>query len=91
MVRAYRVATRSRAALRNVGSPRGSRACPAHQLQLRFAAHGMADYNRVRGAADETGQYLDMTDIIMLRLVAEAAVRHVLQHPAAQIADGLGA
>ena len=46
MACAYRVTARSRATLRNVGSPRGSRACSAHQLQRHLVAHGMADYMR---------------------------------------------
>jgi hypothetical protein len=44
---------------------------------------------RIRRAIKKLRQSLDLADVIVLGLVAEVAVRHVLQHGAAQIADGL--
>ncbi len=44
---------------------------------------------RIRRAAQKLGKGLDVPDIIVLGLGAEVAVRHILQHAAAQIADGL--
>ncbi len=44
---------------------------------------------RLRRTAEELHKVLDMADIVVLRLLAEAADGHVLQHAAAQIADGL--
>ena len=45
--------------------------------------------NRIGRAAKELRQRLDMLDIVVLGLVTEVAVRHVLQHAAAKVADGL--
>ena len=44
---------------------------------------------RIRRAAEKPGKGLDVPDIIVLGLGAEVAVRHILQHAAAQIGDGL--
>jgi hypothetical protein len=44
---------------------------------------------RIRRAAQELGKGLDVSDIIVLGLGAEVAVRHILQQAAAQTADGL--
>ena len=44
---------------------------------------------RIGRAAQELGKALDVADIIMLRLLAELADRHVLDHAATQRADGL--
>jgi hypothetical protein len=44
--------------------------------------------NRLRLTAEKVRQRLDMADIVILRLVTEVAIRHVLQHAAAQFADG---
>jgi hypothetical protein len=43
---------------------------------------------RIGRAAQELGKVLDVADIIMLRLLAELADRHVLDHAATQRADG---
>jgi len=43
----------------------------------------------VRRAAEECGQCLDMTDIVVPGLVAERTDGHVRQHAAAQIAERL--
>jgi hypothetical protein len=43
----------------------------------------------IRRAAEKLGKALDVPDIIVPRLGAEVAVRHILQHAAAQIGDGL--
>ena len=56
---------------------------------LRLEASHVITGRRIRRAAKELGKALNVADIIVLRLVAEVAVRHVLQHAAAQIADGL--
>jgi len=40
-------------------------------------------------AAEKSGKRLDMPDIVVLRLVAEAPDRHVRDHAAAKIADRL--
>jgi hypothetical protein len=40
-------------------------------------------HRRVRRAAEKDGESLDVLDIIMLCLLAEAAHGHVLQHAAA--------
>ena len=43
---------------------------------------------RVRRAAEEDCEVLNVTDVVALRLLAEAADRHVLDHAAAKRADG---
>ena len=43
---------------------------------------------RVRRAAEEYCEILNVADIVALRLLAEAADRHVLDHAAAKWADG---
>ena len=43
----------------------------------------------IGGAAEKSGKGLDLPDILVLGLVAEAADRHVRDHAAAQIADRL--
>ena len=43
----------------------------------------------IRRAAEKSGKGLDLPDILVLGLVAEAADRHVCDHAAAQIADRL--
>ena len=43
----------------------------------------------IRRAAQELGKGLDVADIIVLRLLAELADRHVLDHATTQRADGL--
>jgi hypothetical protein len=45
---------------------------------------------RIRRAAQELGKSLDLAKIIVLRLLAELADRHVLDHATAQWADGCG-
>jgi hypothetical protein len=40
-------------------------------------------------AAEKPGKRLDMPDIIVLRLLAEASHRHLCDHAAAKIADGI--
>ena len=43
----------------------------------------------IRRTTDEGGQALNAADVIALRCLGEAADRHVLDHAATQIADGL--
>ena len=43
----------------------------------------------VRRAAEEGGEVPDVADVVVLRLLAEAADRHVFDHAPAQRADGL--
>ena len=45
----------------------------------------------IRRTAEEDCEVLNVADVIALRLLAEAADGHVLDHPAAKRADGLGA
>jgi hypothetical protein len=44
---------------------------------------------RVGQATEKSGKRLDMPDIVVLRLLAEAPDRHVRDHAAAKIADRL--
>ena len=64
--------------------------CAPSAICSRLEAADVIAGRRIRRAAQELGKSLDVADIIVLRLVAEVAVRHVLQHAAAQIADGRG-
>ena len=61
-------------------------------IPLSVCAAGSGGCRRRRGiggAAEKAAKRLDLPDIVVLRLVAEACARHVLDHAAAQRADGL--
>ena len=67
-----------------------------HRRRL-YALLALADLERaqilapghVRRAAEEDCEVLDVADVIALRLLAEAAHGHVLDHATAKRADGL--
>jgi hypothetical protein len=44
---------------------------------------------RVGRATEEPGERLDVADIVVAGLLAELAYRHIFEHAAAKIADGL--
>src|SRR4029077_19092359 len=59
-------------------------ALPLVQLKAAYVARR----RRRWGAADEGGKGLHMPDIVLTRLLREAAHRHVLNHTGTQRADG---
>jgi hypothetical protein len=79
-----------------VKKKRNAEACPIHLRWLcaPFDLRKLEAANVVAGrgigrAAEKSGKRLDMPDIVVLRLVAEAPDRHVRDHAAAKIADRL--
>ena len=59
------------------------------ELVLGLEAADVVASRAIRRAAEKLGKGLDVPDIIVLGLGAEGAVRHILQHTATQIGDGL--
>ena len=57
--------------------------------QMQLEAAQVLRRRRVGRAAEEAGEGLDVADIVVAGLLAELAHRHVLEHAAAKVADGL--
>ena len=79
-----------------VRKKRNAEACAVHLRRLRtlldlckLKAADVVAGRGVGGAAEKPGKGLDLPDILVLGLVAEAADRHVRDHAAAKIADRL--
>ncbi len=57
--------------------------------QMHLEAAHILCRSRVGRATEESGEGLDVADIVVAGLLAELAHRHVFEHAAAKIADGL--